>query len=320
MTTQCDIFHLHWPEWELNAFGNAIEAAAWLRFKLLAIDLLRARGAKVVWTVHNLRAHEGLHPRLEKWFWAAFISRVDGYIALTQSGRAASLKHFPNLERIPGYVIPHGHYRDEYPNSSGNDAREQLGISAHTKVLLFFGQIREYKNIPALIRAFRKAQGDVVLCIAGQPSSESLTTEVHREAVADPRVRLYLYRVPKEHVQLFFRAADLVVLPYRDILNSGTALLSLSFNRPVLVPDRGAMSELQSSTGSEWVRTYSSEIDSLELEQALAWAAHSARPHAPRLDHLNWPELAKQTLNAYDEVIAKRAFASLHDSSKSYSP
>jgi beta-1,4-mannosyltransferase len=306
LTSRCDILHLHWPEWELNAYSSAVEAAARLKLKLLAIDLLRARGTRVVWTAHNLKAHDGLHPRLEKWFWSAFISRVDGYIALTQSGRTAARERFPRLERVPSFVIPHGHYRDEYPVSSGDDARTQLGIRTSAKVLLFFGQVREYKNVLGLIRAFRGTHEDTVLCIAGRPSSENLAAEVRRETSADPRILLHLYDVPKERVQLFFRAADLVVLPYRDILNSGTALLSLSFNRPVLVPDRGAMGELRSSIGPAWVRNYSGDISAAELEEGLAWAANCARPLEVRLDHLEWPRLAEQTLHAYEVIRLER--------------
>jgi glycosyltransferase involved in cell wall biosynthesis len=261
----------------------------------------------VVWTAHNLKAHDGLHPKLEKWFWSAFISRVDAYIALTQSGRAAARERFPSLERIPSFVIPHGHYRDEYPVNSNDDARKQLGIRSRAKVLLFFGQVREYKNVPALIRAFRDTQKDEVLCIAGRPSSENLAAEVRREACGDPRVLLHLYEVPQDRVQLFFRAADFVVLPYRDILNSGAALLALSFNRPVLVPNQGAMGELQSSAGAEWVRIYSGDIDAAQLVDGLAWAVASERPREVRLDHLEWPRLAEQTLHAYEEIRSPRA-------------
>ena len=64
LATRYDILHLHWPEWELNAYSSATEAAARLRMKLLAIDFLRGRGTRVVWTAHNLKAHDGLHPKL----------------------------------------------------------------------------------------------------------------------------------------------------------------------------------------------------------------------------------------------------------------
>ena len=169
----------------------------------------------------------------------------------------------------------------------------------------------------ALIRAFREVHGNVVLCIAGKPNSDTLATELRREAAADPRVLLHLYDVPNERVQLFFHAADLVVLPYRDILNSGTALLSMSFNRPVLVPDRGAMEDLRERVGRQWIRTFVGEINALVLQQALAWATQASRPSEACLRELEWPKLADQTLRAYQDVIARRRQPRLRDSSNS---
>jgi beta-1,4-mannosyltransferase len=307
LTDHYDIFHLHWPEWELNAFRSVAKAAARLKLKLMLIDQLRKRGTKIVWTVHNLRAHEALHPRLEEWFWQGFTKRVDGYIALSDAGRVAARERFPYLQRVPGYVIPHGHYRDEYPVNESSDARNQLGISPNAKVVLFFGQIREYKNVPALVRAFRNIEDrNVILCVAGRPNPGNLAGELHWTAGTDPRIRLHLHQVPKDRVQLFFGAADLVVLPYRDILNSGSALLALSFNRPILVPGRGAMGELRSRVGPDWVQTYAGEIDTPELEKALIWAQQASRSREPRLDDLEWPQLADQTVKAYTEIISKR--------------
>jgi beta-1,4-mannosyltransferase len=315
-----DIFHLHWPEWELNCIVNPIEAALRLRLKLLLIDLMRARGTKVIWTAHNLKAHDGLHPKLERWFWNAFTKRVDGYIALTESGRVAAREHFPNLARVSGYVVNHGHYRDEYPHDSSENARDELGIGRSARVALFFGQIREYKNVPTLIREFSKVEGEVVLCIAGKPNSEQLAEKLQAASAADSRVRLHLQTIPTPRVGLFLRAADLVVLPYRDIFNSGSALLALSFNRPILVPARGAMSELRAKAGPEWVRTFDGEVDSLDLTQALEWACSTSRATEAPLDELAWPKLAEQTLRAYEDVIARRTRARLHSSQSPYAP
>jgi beta-1,4-mannosyltransferase len=303
-----DVLHIHWPEWELNVIPSAARAAARLRMKLFTIDFVRARGTKVVWTAHNLSAHDGRHPELERRFWPAFTRRLDGYIALSESGRAAALERFDCLKRIPGYVIPHGHYRGEYPDDSNENARAALGIEAAARVILFFGQVRLYKNLPELIRAFRAMPDEhVVLCIAGRPKTEALGREIQSLAASDPRIHLHLSWVPPERIQFFFRAADLVVLPFRDILNSGSALLALSFNRPILVPNLGAMSELRSSVGSEWVRTYAGAIDAAELASALHWAKFEKRPSDAELREFEWPRLAQETLDAYEEIIAMRA-------------
>jgi beta-1,4-mannosyltransferase len=58
-------------------------------------------------------------------------------------------------------------------------------------------------------------------------------------------VRTHLRFVPDADVQRFLKAADFVVLPYRDVLTSGGALLALSFGRPLVVPRRGCLAELE---------------------------------------------------------------------------
>ncbi len=133
---------------------------------------------------------------------------------------------------------------------------------------------------------------------AARPITAALADEVREAAGGDPRVRLALGHVPDQDVQHYLRAADLVVLPFRDITNSASALLALSFDRPVLVPARGAMGELQALAGADWVSTYDGDLTPEMLVAALDWALR--RPSgAPRLEALEWPEIARQTLSAY---------------------
>jgi hypothetical protein len=117
---------------------------------------------------------------------------------------------------------------------------------------------------------------------------------------------MHLDFVPKDRAQLYFRAADLAILPYREILNSGSAVLALSFNCPVLVPLRGALGELQTQVGEEWVRTYAGELIPSQIEEALDWALHTSRPQKAPLTALDWKELTQQTLAAYHAIINRR--------------
>ena len=107
-------------------------------------------------------------------------------------------------------------------------------------------------------------------------------------------------------MQLFLNAADLLVFPYRDILNSGSALLGLSFDRPVLVPKLGAMGELQQAIGADWVRTYEGELNAAVLASALEWATTAARATAP-LAAFGWEAIARQTLAAFAEIAGVRS-------------
>jgi beta-1,4-mannosyltransferase len=298
-----DIVHLHWPELPLNA-GSLPAALAGAMQLFTVLRYLRARGAKIVWTIHNLASHDQRHPRLETWFWQQFVRMLDGYICLTNYGRSAAEQRFPALRRLPGFVIPHGHYRDEYLVDAAADPRRALNLPHDARVILFFGKIRDYKNVPLLIRAFRTMQSPkAILLVAGRPNTPDLMREVERAAEGGARVHLELTHVPADQVQFYFRAADLIVLPYREILNSGTALLALSFHRPVLVPALGAMSELARLAGDEWVRTYVGDFTAERLEDALAWAGTARRAAESPLDELQWDRIAARTFAAFQEIV-----------------
>ncbi len=297
------VWHIHWPESLLN-IQSPYKAAFKLAGFLAMVDYLRWRGGKIVWTMHNFKAHEALHPSLEKRFWRQFIPRVDGAISLSETGLSIARAQFPALEKMPMAVIPHGHYRAEYPKSPGH-ARGALGIPPNARVILFFGAIRPYKNVDALVRAFREVSTpDALLYIVGRPNTATLTEAILDEAAKDGRVRIAFEFVKTEDVSKYMEAADVVVLPYRAILNSGSALLALSFSRPVLVPDLGAMGDLRNDFGDAWVQTFSGDINAGILEAGLDWAANSRSAECPMPDKYNWQSIRSETVRFYEQVAS----------------
>jgi glycosyltransferase involved in cell wall biosynthesis len=297
-----DLWHLHHPETVLYRRGlvaSSVETLTFLGLLLLA----RARGVRLLWTIHDLGSNDRLHPRLESWFWKAFIAQVDAFICLSEHSRRLALERFPDLAARPGHIVPHGHYRDAYPSTvSRETARQRLSLPPTATVLLHFGLMRRYKNVPHLIRTFRGVpRPGAVLLVAGKPYDTAIEGEIREAAHGASNVRLDLRRVPPEEVQLFFAAADLVVLPYRRILNSGAVMLALTFARPVLVPDLGAMRDQQERFGGDWVRLYSGELAVDTLALATEWA-RAPRPQSLDLDDFGWRELALRTRTIYDEL------------------
>jgi glycosyltransferase involved in cell wall biosynthesis len=142
------------------------------------------------------------------------------------------------------------------------------------------------------------------LLIAGMPTDDAIMEEVREAAALNPNVRLFLYFVDPNDVQIFLRAADLVVLPYKEILNSGSAILALSFDRPILVPSLGALAELRQVVGPDWVRPYEGELNSEVLRSAIHWAKiRQVGPDArPPLEELNWYRIAGLTIRAFSNV------------------
>ena len=302
-----DVWHVHWPEALLNIRNPALASAKLAAF-LAMIDWVRLRGGKIVWTVHNLKAHDNLHPRIEAMFYRRFIGHVDGVISLSDTGLQMAQEKFGRLRDLPAVIIRHGHYRNQYPQCPP-DARAALGIDDDTRVILFFGEVRGYKNVDALVRAFRGVKDERVhLLIAGRPKNAELGAGIAKEAARDTRVRLELAFIEPARVGKYFGAADLVVLPYRHILNSGAALLALSFNRPVLVPDIGSMGELAADFGDKWIRKFSGEIDAAKLESALEWAGRPRPRECPMPPEYLWETIRSQTLGFYRQVMSARQY------------
>jgi glycosyltransferase involved in cell wall biosynthesis len=194
---------------------------------------------------------------------------------------------------------------------SREEARMRLGIAPSAKIVGFFGCIERYKGIVELVETFSALKDPhAVLCVAGKSFlMPHALKHIEEIAARDKRIVLRLEYIPDADVASYIRAADLVAAPFRNILNSGSAVLALSLDRPVLVPAKGAMTELQQFAGAEWVRLYSGELTSETLQQhldaAIEGAAARGRCHALESGWagLDWPDLAQLTLDAYHSVI-----------------
>jgi glycosyltransferase involved in cell wall biosynthesis len=107
------------------------------------------------------------------------------------------------------------------------------------------GLLRPYKGLEELLPAFRALpEAGVFLLVAGKPGSEHYAETLAALATGDPRIRLEPRFVSPAEVQLYFNAADICVLPYRQITTSGAALLAFSFGLPVIAPAIGAFPNL----------------------------------------------------------------------------
>lgn len=231
------VLHIHWPEFYYRSGGRpTVRSVTGFTVALLLARLLRYR---VVWTVHNALPHERhVVDRALRWL----LMRSARLVVHAEAARAA----LPQT-RQPAAIVPHGHYIGCYPDElSAADARRTLGLGASDRVFVCFGQLRAYKGVGALLDAFARFPGPALrLVIAGRPATDANAEIVRRVAHRDSRVQAHLGYVSDSDVQRFLKAADFVVLPYRDVLTSGAALLALSFARPLVVPRRGCLVELE---------------------------------------------------------------------------
>lgn len=303
-----DLVHVHWPETTFN--HDWLSALATTESLLATLRLRRRAGSRVVWTAHNLSSRRRRYPEWEQRFWSRLWRVVDGFIVLTEPDLGRVRDAHPALRDRPGWVLPHPHYRGAYPDSISREAaRAQLDLPVDALVLTFFGQVVEYKNIPALIDLFRAlapTRPELHLVVAGRPRSEALAEQIRAASHNHPRIRLELRYIPEPDVQVFMRAASLVVLPYRELSNSGAALLALSFDRPLWAPALGSAPSLQTAVGSKWVRLYD-RLELSALDSALTNLSDTPdRTDAQHLQAIAPVEIARQTSEIYRSLIGAR--------------
>ncbi len=245
LTVRPQLIHLHWPE-ALYRWMNHDTPERQSRQFLDALDEARRRGAKLVWTVHNVAPHEHSASDMDAATYQGVIDRAD----LIVHHCPASVTLLESAYRVPrttrSVVTPHGHYLS-YPSGAARDiVRRELNVPADAFVYLSFGLIRAYKGFDDLLAAFRRVRvPNKCLMVAGEYDSAAGALR-HRLRLAwtkrlSRRVRFVLKTVPSAQVQSFVNAADCVVLSHRQGLNSGVAVLGMTFGKPVVGPNLGCI-------------------------------------------------------------------------------
>ncbi len=199
----------------------------------------------IVWTLHNLRAHEPSPaarwtPRIQRYF-----ARNASLIRVFSPGAVARACATLRVERSKIRVVPEGDFSKYYPNTvTSAEARTRLGLAADDFVLLWLGSIRPYKGLHELIAAFREtARPHWRLVIAGKPFIPSYAAEIAALGQSDSRIRLHPHFIPENELQVFYNAADVVVLPFTEVENSGSVCMAMSFRKAVVAPDLGVIGE-----------------------------------------------------------------------------
>ena len=298
--SRVDVLHLNWPSYMYNTddAGQSVKKCAEL---IGHLTLARFLGYRVVWTVHNLYPHERPHPGLDRLARLAITQLATALIVHCEYGRVQVLKHFHRTHGI--FTVPHGHFIDVYENRvSRVAARRELGIAPDGFVYLFFGNVKRYKGVERLLEVFSRLQGEHLrLLLAAKVNSEYSADVVARAQAGDPRILMQTAEFfPDEELQLFFNAADVMVLPFVDMLTSGSAITAMSFARPVIAPGIGCLPELLDENSG--IIYDASDRNGLERameeirERDMSACSESAFQRAKAL---SWESIAEKTLEAY---------------------
>lgn len=307
VTAKPKIFHILWN----NKFEFFDRTLLMVFYKLL--------GKKIILTVHNVNA--GRRDSKD-----TFVNRLtlriqyrlaDHIFVHTKKMKSELMEEF-FVQQNRVTVIPFG-INNSVPNTAltSSEARQKLGIRADEKPILFFGNINPYKGLEYIVAAFKQLvaeHADYRLFIVGRPNNcESYwhtVREASREEVEKGRITIRSDYVPDEETELYFKAADVFVLPYRHIYQSGVLFLGYSFGLPVIAADVGALKDeiLEGKTG--FVFKPEDPIDlaatieryfSSDLFADLSDRRNEIRDFA--LERHSWDEVGRLTMHVYSNLL-----------------
>ncbi|MGY4858077.1 hypothetical protein [Cryobacterium sp. AP23] len=257
LTGSFDAFHVHWPEHLITQPTLARRLVVRALF-FLALIRLRFKRVPVVRTMHNKNAHFRV-ASVDKALLQHFEKLVSARIWLSEREDEDGVRSDADV------VIPHSDYVP-WLEALGAQERPPGGINQ----ILCFGVIRRYKRFEEVAHA-AVALGYPHLTIAGAPSESDYAAELLSIAKAHPsQLSVFPQRLDSQELVEKIQAANLVVVPYADLYNSGVVLLALSLQRPVALRESPASRALAAEYGDFWIRRYPGELTSTSLDNLIA--------------------------------------------------
>jgi glycosyltransferase involved in cell wall biosynthesis len=272
--------------------------------------IARLLAARLVYTAHNVMPHEP-QPGDEEAYGRLY-RQADTVVVHTDKSRRELLERFPAVDPAKVVTIAHGNH--EYRLTRGltrEEARRRLGIEADRPLAAFVGKLRPYKGVTTLLEAWLdvRERVDAGLLIAGNPDDEAYGREL-RAFVGEhglDDVTLIDRYLGDEEINLAFAAADVIVLPYRAIDQSGILLYAMTHGRAIVASRLESFVDLFGGEDDAGALFHEPD-DRAGLADALARALGDA-PLRERLARRSydlaqanhsWPRIARETLSVYN--------------------
>jgi len=303
------ILHILWN----NKFQLLDRTLLMLYYKLL--------GKTVTLTAHNVNAarrdsNDSLINRLTL---KAQYRLVDHIFVHTEKMKCELVEDF-GVSHHAVTVIPFG-INNAVPSTglTASAAKRRLRIGDGDRTILFFGRIAPYKGLEFLVAAFQRLAAEnprYRLIVAGElkPGCETYLREVQQAISGDAsaeRVTQRVEYIPDEETEVYFKAADVFALPYKEIFQSGVLFLGYSFGLPVVAADVGSLKEdmVEGRTGllcqsgdpvdlARVIRTYFESDLYRELEER----RQEIREYA--IARHSWNTVSQITRAVYEQLLA----------------
>ncbi|MGO9322408.1 MAG: glycosyltransferase family 4 protein [Solirubrobacteraceae bacterium] len=286
---------------DMLRYRRAARAADVVHFQWLSVQHLDGRllpaGRPLVLTAHDIlprEARPGQRAAQQRLY-----DRFDAVVVHSEHGRQRLTGELGvDPERV--HVIPHG----VFEHLAAEATRAPAPFETDKSVVLCFGLMRPYKGIELLLEAWRGIE-DAELWIAGAPRMDISALQ----ASAPPGVRFVARFIGDGELPAYFRRADLVVLPYREIDQSGVLFTALAFGKPLLLSDVGGFPEI-AATGA--ARTFpAGDAGALHialrklLDDEGVRAELAARARELAHGEYSWAAVARRTILLYERLLAR---------------
>ncbi len=307
-----DIIHVHWTE-PYIAGGSSKVSRIKAKRTLIELRVAKRAGMGIVWTAHDLFRHDRREDPNELAFMRSLFELADAVIVHCTAAADSLLETLGagQVDRDKIAIIPHGHYRGAYPDTiTRSQARERLALPRSAKIVAFVGWVRSYKGVWELFEAFSHLdEPDARLVIAGQAVDGAYAARLTAAAKGDERVHLSLGFVPDEDLQVYLRAADVVAAPFLEIFTSGSVLLAMSFDRAVIAPRRGCVTDVLDDDGG--ILYDADDPQGLEGALRVAMVANldaMGRHNGTDLERFDWMRVAEATRDVYGAALREPDF------------
>lgn len=296
-----DIYHINW-------FDQSKTFLSFLK-RLYFLVMLKLKGKKIVWTIHNVTSHTKT-PFYNKIIFKLLVIFSDViHIMSSETIQKIHLEKYQNKIRL----IPHGDYFHSYPSTTF-DLNECFHLDPKRQIFLFFGVIQPYKNIDVLIKAFDKVfdkEESPVLMICGKAEPLSYESTILELCKANPNIIFQSTFIPDDQLSAYIQNASLMVVPYsyRSSLNSGTIPLAFSYEKTLICPDIACVKDIQKERDCLYTYHYESKDDHIvKLAEKMKEAYQDISTGSIQKKELN----AKQYMENNSWVAHKKEWLSLY--------
>jgi glycosyltransferase involved in cell wall biosynthesis len=239
--TDSKLFHLQW----CNKFVHFDRTILNIYYKLL--------GKKLVFTAHNVNAaiRDGKDSFLNR-LTLRFMYKIMDHIFVHTVKMKQQLVDDFNIEENKITLIPYGINDKVYKSDlTSAQARKKLDLEITDQILLFFGVITPYKGLEYLLHALdtlNVKNTRIKLLIAGEIDARGQNYWRKLQSIIeeyDLRQNIIgkTEFIPDNEVEIYFKAADILILPYKYIFQSGILFLAYNFGLPVIASDVGSLRE-----------------------------------------------------------------------------